>query len=251
MVRPRMNAHTRTAHGRNFGANADLYEAVRPGYPAEALPVVLGQEDSVRPLRVLDLGAGTGKLTRALMADPGVAEVQAVDPDASLLALNPAPRAVGTAEDIPFPADSFDLVTVAQAWHWVDEARAAEEIARVLVPGGRLAILVNQLDVRVDWVLRLSRIMHAGDVYRPAWRPALGPAFGSVRPHEVPFVQEVTVDDVVALAATRSYWLRSDERIRARVESNLRGYFAEEHVVPPGETFDLPYLSLVHTAQTV
>jgi hypothetical protein len=122
----------------------------------------------------------------------------------------------------------------------------------VLRPGGAVAIVLNQLDVRVDWVLRLARIMHAGDVYRPAWRPEL-PGFGPVESTTVPFATEVTIDEVVELARTRSYWLRSDDRIRARVERNIREFLGEEgrllaaaagdHLEQTG-TFRLPYLCL-------
>ncbi|GAA3831523.1 class I SAM-dependent methyltransferase [Brevibacterium ammoniilyticum] len=234
MVRPR----ARAVHGTNFSREAHRYDAVRPGYPQAALDL-LGWEWS--ELRVCDLGAGTGILSAQLL-DLG-AEVVAVDPDGPALSRNPAPYRLGTAEDTGLAAGSVDVVTVAQAWHWFDEAAAAEEIARILRPGGRLVILINQLDVRVDWVLRLSRIMHAGDVYRPAYVPA--PAGFALRERAVvDFATPLDVDGIVDLARTRSYWLRSDETIRERVETNLRGYLSEEH--PISGTVDLPYMCLAY-----
>lgn len=234
MVRPR----ARAAHGTNFSREAHRYDSVRPGYPQAALDL-LGWDWP--QLRVCDLGAGTGILSTQLL-DLG-AEVVAVDPDGPALTRNPAPTTLGTAEDTGLATGSVDVVTVAQAWHWFDEAAAAEEIARILRPAGRLVILINQLDVRVDWVLRLSRIMHAGDVYRPAYVPA---AAGFVLRERavVDFATPLDVDGIVDLARTRSYWLRSTETIRERVETNLRGYLSEEH--PISGTVDLPYMCLAY-----
>ncbi len=241
---PKIPQQARTAHGRRFGTTAELYDAVRPGYPAAAIDDVLtGAAD--RPLDVCDLGAGTGLLSRDLLLDDRVAALTAVDPDEQLLARNPAQTRVGTAEAIPLPDGSVDLVTAAQAWHWFDPQAAGAEIARVLRPGGRLAVLNNQLDVRLSWVLRLARIMHAGDVYRPGWQPHLGPGFTTEPTQEHLFTTTVTVDTVVKLAATRSYWLRSNDRTRARVEANIRDYLAQEAGFDTTGTFELPYLCLV------
>lgn len=242
MAGPRMSAAGRAAHGRRFGTAAEVYDAVRPAYPASVVAAIAADGPVV-----CDLGAGTGKLTAALLA-AGV-EVHAIDPDAEALTRNPGRTRVGTAEAVPLPDAAVDAVVVAQAWHWMDPQAAAAEIARVLRPGGALWIVLNQLDVRVDWVLRLSRIMHAGDVYRPEWRPELGPRFGEVAASITPFSTPVDVDGIVALAATRSYWLRSDTRTRERVERNIRWYFGEEHPVGEDERIDLPYLCLSFRAE--
>ncbi|WP_309130287.1 class I SAM-dependent methyltransferase [Brevibacterium sp.] len=237
-VRPRAKA----SHGTRFGELGELYDEVRPGYPEAALRLV-GEDWS--GLRVCDLGAGTGILSRSLLSLG--AEVVAVDPDAAALERNPSRRLVGTAEATGLNDGSVDVVAVAQAWHWFDEAAAGEEIARILTPGGRLLILINQLDVRVDWVLRLSRIMHAGDVYRPEFRPRPGAGFALVEHALIEFDTPITVDGVIDLARTRSYWLRSNERTRARVESNLREYFTTEH--PVTGTMGLPYMCLAYLLQ--
>src|SRR5262245_18502776 len=105
------------ARARSFGAAADAYERARPGYPDAAVDwLVPGGARTV-----LDLGAGTGKLTRALTAR-GL-EVIAVEPltemRENLATAVPEARAIsGTAEKIPLPDDSVDAITVAQAWHW-------------------------------------------------------------------------------------------------------------------------------------
>ena len=247
-VAPRVSGGATSGMGTRFGEAAQAYDRVRPRYPAGIYDWV--EERVASPASVVDVGAGTG-IFGAGLTDRGWT-VTGVDPDPDLLRLHPEPGLTGTAEDLPLADGSQDLVTVAQAWHWIDPAGASAEFLRVLRPGGAVAIVLNQLDVRVDWVLRLARIMHAGDVYRPAWRPEL-PGFGPAETTTVPFATEVTIDDVVDLARTRSYWLRSDERIRARVERNIREFLGEEgrllaaaagdHREQRG-TFRLPYLCL-------
>jgi ubiquinone/menaquinone biosynthesis C-methylase UbiE len=123
----------------SFGAAADVYAAVRPDWPAETVSWLTG---GAPELDVLDLGAGTGKLTAALL-DAGH-RVVAVDPSEQMLAhlRTVAPAADvrdGSAEAIPVADASVDVVTVAQAWHWFDADRAAAQCRRVLRPGGLLA----------------------------------------------------------------------------------------------------------------
>lgn len=145
-----------------FDLAPGAYEAGRPGYPPQAV-AVLAKELGVGPgRRVCDLAAGTGKLTR-LLVDTG-AEVVAVEPVAGMrrtLAETVAGVTVvdGTAEAIPLPDDSIDVVTVAQAFHWFDPTAALAEIRRVLVPGGGLAVLFNERDERLSWVAALSEIL--------------------------------------------------------------------------------------------
>ena len=112
--------------------------------------------------KVLDLGAGTGKLTTRLV-ERGL-DVVAVDPIAEMLevlsaSLPDTPALLGTAEEIPLPNESVDAVLVAQAWHWVDPERAVAEVARVLRPGGRLGLLWNTPDQRLGWVRELGEIV--------------------------------------------------------------------------------------------
>ncbi|EUA44075.1 ubiE/COQ5 methyltransferase family protein [Mycobacterium xenopi 3993] len=111
---------------------------------------------------MLDLGAGTGKLTTRLV-ERGL-DVVAVDPIPEMLdvlrkSLPDTPALLGTAEEIPLPDNSVDAVLVAQAWHWFDPARAIPEVIRVLRPGGRLGLVWNTRDERLGWVRELGRII--------------------------------------------------------------------------------------------
>lgn len=126
----------------SFGGVADAYERARPGYPDDAVAWLAGDE----PCDVVDLGAGTGKLTRSLVARGH--RVTAVDPLEEMLVWlrHAVPGAIavrGSAEAIPLPDGSADVVTCAQSFHWFDHAVALREIARVLRPGGRLAPVWN------------------------------------------------------------------------------------------------------------
>src|SRR5687768_2674440 len=147
---------------RGFEAGAAAYEVARPGYPDEAV-AVLRDEGGIGPgTSVLDLAAGTGKLTRRLV-ELG-ASVTAVEPVAAMRAqletVLPQVEVVdGTAEEIPADDASVDVVAVAQAFHWFDAPLALAEIARVLRRGGRLAILWNERDETTPWVAEMSRLI--------------------------------------------------------------------------------------------
>ena len=139
----------------SFGSVAAAYDRGRPGYPREAVEWLLGPT----PVTVLELGAGTGKLTETMVSLGH--DVFATDPDDKMLDILserlPEVRAtVGTAEQIPTSDSSVDVVVVAQAFHWFDLDKALPEIVRVLRPGGRLALIWNHFDTRIPWVKRLQ-----------------------------------------------------------------------------------------------
>ena len=138
-----------------FGAAAADYERARPSYPVQAIETLKSEAGIGPGKRVCDLAAGTGKLTRLLVATG--AELVAIEPvpgmRAQLAEVLPDIDVLdGTAESIPLADASVDTVTVAQAVHWFKFEPALEEIRRVLAPGGSLAILFNQRDERVPWV---------------------------------------------------------------------------------------------------
>ena len=143
---------------RCFGSVVDAYERGRPGYPIDAVRWLTGDE----PLSVLELGSGTGKLTRELVALGH--DVHATDPDPAMLdvlARNYVVTRISqtTAEDIPVPDSTFDIVIAAQSYHWFDHEKALPEIARVLKRGGSLSLVWNTRDERIPWVKRLGRVI--------------------------------------------------------------------------------------------
>ena len=131
------------SRARLFTTVAELYDAVRPDYPTRLYDVLASAVEPLEQMRVLDLAAGTGLVTRALLARG--ASVAATDVVHGMLSelrrRTPAvPAAVAAAEALPFTDDSFDLVTCATAWHWVEPAPAVDQVRRVLRPGGHLAL---------------------------------------------------------------------------------------------------------------
>jgi SAM-dependent methyltransferase len=146
----------------SFGGVAEAYDRARPSYPAEAAAWLAGLDHA----HVLELGAGTGKLTEQLVAQGH--QVVATDPLAAMLRLLVArlpdtPVAVAAAERIPLRARSVDTVVGAQTFHWWDLERALPEIARVLRPGGHLALAWNLRDERIPWVRRLGQLIGTQD----------------------------------------------------------------------------------------
>jgi ubiquinone/menaquinone biosynthesis C-methylase UbiE len=142
-------------------ASAD-YERGRPGYPPEAIEILAAQLGLGAGSRIVDLAAGTGKLTRALRGLG--AQLVAVEPVAGMRAqLRAAVPGVeileGTAEHLPLPDGAVDAVLVAQAFHWFDIEVAATEIARVLVPGGGLGVIRNAWDRTVPWVDEMQSLI--------------------------------------------------------------------------------------------
>jgi SAM-dependent methyltransferase len=171
---------------RSFGVQAELYDRVRPGYPPGALDAVL----SAGARRVADIGAGTGKLSQALAAR-GLSVI-AVEPDdamRSVLAtqIPVADVRAGAAEALPLTDGEVDAVAFAQSLHWVDAQTAASEAARVLAPGGLLAMLWNLPDDRVPWVAQLDEMTgtRAGVSRHVERAPALK-GFGPARRVDVP-----------------------------------------------------------------
>jgi SAM-dependent methyltransferase len=144
--------------GLSFGGVADAYDRARPTYPAEAATWLAGLEHA----HLLELGAGTGKLTAELVRQGH--KVIATDPLAAMLRhlvrhLPSTPAAVAAAERIPLGSRSVDAVIGAQCFHWWDVDRALPEVARVLRPGGHLALVWNLRDDRIPWVRRLGELI--------------------------------------------------------------------------------------------
>jgi ubiquinone/menaquinone biosynthesis C-methylase UbiE len=200
-------ADDRLERAASFAGVADAYERARPGYPDDAVRWLAGET----PRDVVDLGAGTGKLTRSLVALGH--RVTAVEPLEEMLAelrsAAPGARTVaGSAEAIPLPDGSADVVTCAQAFHWFDQAPALVEIARVLRPGGLLGLVWNTRDEREAWVQELSDVMvgRTGFLRRfPGQIEASGGLYKPVEQADFAHLQEIDRDSLRELALSRSY----------------------------------------------
>jgi SAM-dependent methyltransferase len=239
------------ARARSFGAAAAAYAAHRPGYPRAAvewaLQPVLGAPE---PPRIVDVGAGTGKLTATLLE---FGPVTAVEPDAAMLgelrARFPAADArPGPAEQLPVDDSSADAVLVGQAWHWFDHELALAEAARVLRPGGVLAALWNGEDRRVEWVAGFIAAAHLERRLPPASGtddvPALPahPAFAHGRHSTHPNPVRTTVDGLLATLSTQSWMLVADPGTRERTLARVRAYLAGRPETSAGE-FEVPLLT--------
>jgi len=202
----------------SFGTAAAAYAEHRPDSAQAAVRLALERAPG---RRVLDLGAGTGKLTATLVALG--ADVVAVEPDPSMLtelrrALPGVGALPGSAEAIPLPDASVDAVLAGNAMHWFDMEVAGPEIARVIAPGGTLAGLWNVVDDRVDWVAGLARVSGSAAIgprdLPASWRAetagmhlpksGVAPRFGSPEQAEFPYGQRRTADSLAATLATRA-----------------------------------------------
>lgn len=241
-----------------FGAGADDYERGRPGYADDVVAWLVQRLGVVTGSTVLDLAAGTGKLTRVIGA-PGV-RVVAVEPVAAmrekLVEACPGVEVLeGTAEAIPLPDASVDAVTVAQAFHWFDPDRALAEVARVLRPGGALGLAFNERDAREPWVAELSKLIRWDE--RDRWRvpytvevdwaeviAAHGPQFGPVERYDSGYHQALDPDTLVARVLSTSYLATLPQDEKDALEAKVRA-LAE----PLGDRFDLPYVSVAYATR--
>ncbi|MBA2359015.1 MAG: class I SAM-dependent methyltransferase [Actinobacteria bacterium] len=244
---------------RHFDAAAADYERARPRFPREAIDQLARRLGLQPGRRVLDLAAGTGKLTRDL-ATTG-ADVVAVEPLAGmreqLRAAAPGVEVLeGTAEAIPLPAASLDAATVAQAFHWFDRPRAYAELARVLRPGGGLALLWNtrddvgsELQARVEAVVK----PHRDEAAAPEWELEYDHAersryFGDWENWEHPWEQEFDRDLLRERFRSVSFIAGMEP---ARQREVLDGVVAAADGLP--ERFPFPYVTEIficfrHTA---
>jgi SAM-dependent methyltransferase len=234
----------RAARSRSFETVAAEYERHRPDYPEEALRWAIGCLGLEPGARVLDVGAGTGKLTRGLVA-LGL-EVAAVEPGAPMLdqlraAVPEAEALEGPAEAIPLPDADADAAFAGQAYHWFDRDRALPELHRVLRPGGGLALLWNWWDERDPLQAELGRLIgYAGhEPYRNEELPG-APWFRELGRTVVETAEESSADALVGYLSTASAFLTAEPQER---DETLRAVheLASRH----GESFPLPRLTYV------
>ena len=269
-VETEAEAADRLLHGSSFGAAAAAYAEHRPGYAEAAVRWALEPvrdrrpAGDRRPVRVADVGAGTGKLT-ATLTGLGV-EVTAVEPDPQMLAelgrAMPAVRSVpGSAEAIPLPDASLDAVLAGQAMHWFDMDRALPEIARVLRPGGVLAGLWNVDDDRVGWVAGLAEISkRKSSITLTRWRDSAAKSrqeqllgehsdlFAAAGVGEFGHGQARTADSLLATISTHSHLLVMDEAERAALLARVGDFLRSQPETAHGE-FTLPMVTVVLRAR--
>ena len=232
-----------------FTRSAAAYERARPDYPAAAVAWLVDRLGVRSGATVLDLAAGTGKLTRALLA-AGL-EVVAVEPVAEMRGALPPGATVldGLAERIPVGDGSVDAVTVAQAFHWFDGDAALEEIHRVLRPGGALGLIWNRrrmsdpLNQRIEEAIAPHRCRtpaHRGGVWKEAFeRTSL---FGPLEERVFANEQELDADGLADLFGSVSYIATLDEPERERVLNRVRTLAGDGRVT-------LRYDTEVHVAE--
>jgi len=240
---------------RSFEQVADLYERVRPEYPAEAVAWIV-DELGLRPGRsVLDLAAGTGKLTRQLV--PTGAEIIAVEPGEAMLA--ELRRAVpnvtalhGAAERIPLDDGSVDAITVGQGFHWFRFDEAVAEMHRVIRPGGAVALIWNGRDQDDELQQEVTALM---DPFVPPARAKSqdssryldeSPLFGAMEERTFHFAQRLEVDALVGRIMSISFIAASAPERRAELERQVRAAAAAR-----GGTVDFPYVTSVYVSRAV
>lgn len=236
----------------SFGAQAGDYEAGRPEYPFEAVAWML-ERMPADSRRVADVGAGPGKLTRVLTQAPD-AEVVAVDPDPEMLAalrgaVPGVPTFVGSAERLPLPDASVDAVVLGQAWHWVDPVAGSTEIGRAVRSGGVLGLIWNIRDDRVEWVRRLTEVMHGShaEIMLAEGDPVVTAPFGPLDQERWEWVRPVTRDVLHRMAASRSYIITAPDEEKTRIRRELDALF-DELDLHGDAIIDLPYVTRAYRA---
>jgi SAM-dependent methyltransferase len=247
-----MNVHP-AVHG--FGRSPDAYERGRPDYPAAAIDWLCEALEAGPTSTVVDLAAGTGKLTRRLVGRAGT--VVAVEPIPEMAAklrelVGGVEVLQGTAEEMPLPDSSVDSVTVAQAFHWFDQDRAIAEIHRVLRPSGRLGLMWNHRDLSDPLQAAIDDLVNRYRYDTPAerdqrWRKAFAETtlFTPLEQRDFRMVQETDADGLVDRIGSTSFV--------AALPDGKRLPFLEEvrALAPPDGRVLLRYRTGVYTCRAL
>ena len=255
-----MNVAPASVRARAFDAWAEDYERYRPGYPGALFDLIADRLQLPRDARVVDLGAGTGKVARATAARGW--QTTAVDPGEPMLAvLRDRAAAHGlaidvvraTAERTGLPTASFDAALAGEAYHWFDTPKALAEMGRIVRPGGGIAFFWNVGDAErsplVDAEGRLvaeygidgSEVRKPGP--RPETRQAIvdSGAFDEPEFVEVPHIVPMSGADYVGLAYTKSHLRTAPAEVQGRYGVAFRAML-EEHGVGSADRLDVPYV---------
>jgi ubiquinone/menaquinone biosynthesis C-methylase UbiE len=241
-----MPEESRVQLAASFGRVVEDYDRGRPNYPEATVEWMVGDAR-----RVVDLGAGTGKLTRSLVAPER--EVVALEPQEPMIkqlhaTLDGAIAACAGAEAIPLTSGWADVVVVAQAFHWFDQQRALPEIARVLRSGGRLSLVWNVRDESVGWVAELTRI--TGRDNSTSTRMGLDPTpyFGGFETLRFPTVQVMNGDTLVAHVRSRSNVAAMPDSERTAVIDAVVQLCSTHPDVAGKQTIEFPYVTEAYRA---
>lgn len=244
---------------RGFAREAQAYARGRPEYPV-ALDQWLRDELHLDPTRtVLDLGAGTGKFTRRLLATG--ANIIAIEPVEEMLAqlVRTVPTVAarsGTAEKIPVNDGAVDAVVCAQAFHWFANDTALAEIHRVLRPGGSLGLVWNVRDESVDWCAAIAELIKPYEGSAPRYRkgewrklfPAEG--FTPLREREFPHghtgpPEQVIVDRILSV----SFIAALERRQQLIVAARLRDLIATHPALRDQDEVTVPYTTVAFSCE--
>ncbi len=251
---PKQPLHDYVASG--FAPSTELYEKIRPDYPEAAVAILVRELGIARGRIVIDVGAGTGKLTRMLA--PTGATLIGVEPLVEMRErfAEEVPTAVpfeGTAEKMALRDGAAHAITVGQAFHWFDGERALAEFHRVLAPGGTLGLIWNVRDRRTPWVAAFDALVDAVDPDRPdhqtgKWRAAFDRTalFGPLQHEEVEHAQTLTPPEIADRAASVSGIASLPGAERERVLDRFRELAATHPDIRGRETVTLPYLTKVY-----
>lgn len=239
--------------GRSFGLVAEQYDRGRPDYPVSAIRWLLGD----RSLNVVDLGAGTGKLTAALVAAGH--HVVAVEPVAEMRTILaervPGARVVAAAaESTGLDASSADAVVAGAAFHWFDRALAFAEIVRILRPPGTLGLLGNSFDPSAGWVHRLRAILGGSRLGRPGhWPEAeeLHQWFSDIDDRQFAHEQWVDRDRLLDLAMSRSSVATLPPDERQALLNRVSALWDQEPELRGHDSVRLRYLARVRRARAL
>jgi len=220
-----------------FTGKAQAYNEGRPDYPAEALDCIARQCGLAPGSCIADIGAGTGKLTRSLLARGY--HVIAVEPGGDMreslqaqLGEKPALRiAAAPAEDTDLAAHSVDAITVAQAFHWFDQTACKEEFARILKPGGKVALFWNFRDKDVPLTRRHGELMKEfrvrEEVFLAAPHAVYAAFFSKYGVFRFRHTQYLDEAALLALTFSRSYAPAPGDPEYTKLERAVRALFAE------------------------
>ncbi len=235
---------------RGFGSSGEAYERGRPSYPPAAVTCLVEELSVAVGSRLVEVAAGTGKLTRLLV--PTGALVVAVEPVAGMRAvlIDMVPDAgvvavAATAEALPVATGTVDAVLVAQAFHWFQVSDALAEVARILRSGGGLGLVWNDRDDSVRLVSELSALIGWDDRPVPSyqgidWTAAVAEtgAFSALHHRQFRMEQTLDLDTLVDRVLSTSYIAARPADEQAALAADVRALVAGAEV---GETFTLPY----------